>query len=101
MENNFENAFNYRFSRGFEFIGLDESGGEIFYMRCDEDAKEIYSTALDFAKRFISIDCYSLAVKDLFFNDVTLHRYKSEFIHNHEYNEYSVACQIIASICEV
>lgn len=100
MKNTFENAMKFLKSNGFEFIGLDEEANEIFYLHCDNDYKEIYNQSLEFAKRFIEIDCYSLAVKDLFFNDIALHIYKSELIHNNEYNEYSIACQIIKSIVE-
>lgn len=100
MKNTFEEAVKFLSSNDFEFIGLDSEANEIFYIHCVSDYEAIYKQSLEFAKRFIEIGCYSLAVKDLFFNDIALHIYKSELIHNNEYNEYSIACQIIRSIVE-
>ena len=100
MANTFKQSVKFLKTNGFEFIALDDDANEIFYIRCENDYKEIYNKSIEFAKRFIEICGYSLAVKDLFFNDISLHIYKSELIHNKEYNEYSIACQIIKSIVE-
>ena len=101
MNNTFESAMKFRYSNNFEFIGLDEESNEVLYIHCESEYEEVYKTAIEFAERFISIGCYSLSVKDLFFNDIILHIYKSELIHFGEYNKYSIACQIIASVVEV
>lgn len=100
MKNTLENAIKFRYSDDFEFLGLDEESNEILYIRCDNDYKAIYDTALAFARRFIDIGCGWLVVKDLFFNDIVLHIHKKEMIVNNEYNEYAIACQIIKSIVE-
>ena len=101
MENTFENAMKFLKSNDFEFIGVDEERNEILYIRCENDYEDIYKKALEFGERFISAGCYALAVKDLFFNDIALHLYKSDLIEFDEYNKYAIACQIIAAIEEV
>lgn len=101
MKNTFEEAIKFTRSSAFEFIGLDEEGNEIFYMRAESEYEEIYKSAIEFAERFISTECDALAVKDLFFNDIALHIYKSDLVHFGEYNKYAIACQIIAAVVEV
>ena len=101
MKNTFEEAIKFTRSNAFEFIGLDESGNEILYIRCESEYEEIYKTPIEFAERFICAGCDALAVKDLFFNDIALHIYKSDLVHFGEYNKYAIACKIIAAVVEV
>ena len=101
MKNTFDGAIKFTRSSAFEFIALDEDQNEILYIRCESEYEEIYKKSIEFAERFIFAGCDSLAVKDLFFNDVALHIYKSDLVHFGEYNKYSIACQIIAAVVEV
>lgn len=100
MKNTFEESIKFLRSSDFEFIGLDEERNEILYICCENEYEEIYKTSLEFAARFISVGCDSLAVKSLFLNEIVLHIYKSELTEFGGYNKYAIACQIIAAVVE-